>query len=211
MPCYLAGAVLSAAGLADALAPRLAGVRVRRRWVFGGAAALALVLVIDAPVSDQSPKKAWRALDGQVTYPQAHANMTPQLFAGYRWIRDHTPTGDVLAVTNLFANADHTDPRYCEPSAFAERRTLASCASDGTSEPYGRLHGDLSRLRVNAAIFSQGNRDALAYAAQVYGVRWLVADRVHGRIDPKVYRLGRVRFRNAQIAVIEVPRLGEPG
>jgi hypothetical protein len=39
-------------------------------------------------------------------------------------------------------------------------------------------------------------------------VRWLVADRVHGRIDPKVYRLGRVRFRNRQIAVIEVASAG---
>jgi hypothetical protein len=204
-PGYLAGAVLSAAGLVDALAPRLAGVRVRRGWALGGAAALGLVLIIDAPVSDQSPKKAWRALDGQVTHRQTHANMTPQLYAGYRWVRDHTATGDVLAVSNLFANDDHTDPRYCEPSAFAERRTMASCASDGTNEPYGRLHGDLSRLRVNDAIFSHGNGDALAYAAQVYGVRWLVADRVHGRIDPKVYRLGRVRFRNREIAVIEVP------
>jgi hypothetical protein len=210
-PGYLAGAVLSAAGLVDALAPRLAGLRVRRGWALGGAAALGLVLIIDAPVSDHSPKQAWRALDGQVTYRQTHANMTPELYAGYRWVRDHTGTGDVLAVSNLFANADHTDPRSCEPSAFAERRTMASCASDGTNEPYGRLHGDLSRLRVNAAIFAQGNRDALAYAQQLYGVRWLVADRLHGRIDPKVYRLGRVRFRNSQVAVIEVRLAGLRG
>ncbi|MCW3022147.1 MAG: hypothetical protein JWR30_1469 [Conexibacter sp.] len=205
-PGYIAGAVLSAIGLVHVLGPRVAAMHLRRSWMLGGAALLALVLIIDMPVWDQTPKKSWSSLDDGVAYPHPNNNMTPQLYAGYAWIRDHTDVDDVLAVSQRFADAAHADPRYCEPSAFAERRAMLSCPSDGTSEYYGRLKGNPERFELNDAIFTAGSQDAVAFAAQKFGVRWLVADRLHGPIHPKVYRLGRIAFRNDEIAVIEVPR-----
>jgi hypothetical protein len=205
-PGYIAGALLSAAGLVEALAPKVAALEIRRGWALGAAALAALVLVIDMPVWDQTQKKSWRALDGYVSHPQANANMTPQLYAGYHWIREHTDAGDVLAVSTLFADRAQTDPRYCEPPAFAERRTMVSCPLDGTSEYYGRLKGDRERFELTAAIFTGASKDAMRFSAQRYGVRWLVADAIHTRINPAVYKLGRVAYRNSQIAVIEVPR-----
>ncbi|MCW3002078.1 MAG: hypothetical protein JWQ20_1376 [Conexibacter sp.] len=205
-PGYIAGAVLSSAGLVAVLGPMVARIQVARTWVLAGAALAALVLIIDMPVWDQTQKKSWSTLDGGVTYPHANANMTPQLYAGYRWIRDHTDTDDVLAVSNLFADQRHSDPRYCEPPAFAERRTLVSCPSDGTSEYYGRLKGDTERFVLTQAIFANADRDALRFAVQKYGVRWLVADRIHTQVNPKVSELGRIAYKNSQITVIAVPR-----
>jgi hypothetical protein len=171
--------------------------------VLGSAAVLVLLLVIDMPVWDQTPKKAWGALDSVHTYPQANAGMTPELYAGYRWIRDHTATDDVFAVSTLYADKGRTDPRYCDPPAFAERRAMISCPSDGSSQFYGRLKGDQERLILNQAIFAQGSQEALDLAAKKYGVRWLVADLRHGKINPGVFSFGPVVFRNREVAVIQ--------
>ena len=165
---------------------------------------LALAAAVESPIDD-SPRKTWQALDGQVTYSQVNSNLTRPLYDGLRWVAGNTPTSAVVAVNNRFQDPQRGDPHYCYFTAFAERRAFVECAYDGTSSYYGSLHKDLSRLALNDRIFTAADRAALRTAVRVFGVRYLLIDRVHGPVDERVLKLGEVVFANEALTVVRVP------
>ena len=204
---YAAAAALSGIGLAQLLGPALGRVAWRPGWVIVAVVVLALAAAVESPVDD-SPRKTWQALDGQVTYSQVNNNLTRPLYDGLRWVAGNTPTAAVVAVNNRFQDPQRGDPHYCYFTAFAERRAFIECAYDGTSSYYGSLHKDLSRLAINERIFTAADRAALRTAVRVFDVRYLLMDRVHGPVDERVLKLGEVVFANEALTVVRVPPRG---
>ncbi len=200
---YAAAAALSGIGLAALLGPALGRVAWRPKWVVAAIVAVALVAAVESPV-DESPRKTWQALDGQITYSQVNDNLTRPLYQGLRWVAGNTPPSAVIAVNNRFQDPGRGDAHYCYFTAFAERRAMIECAYDGTSSIYGALGDDLSRLTVNGQIFGSADRAALRTAVTQYGVRYLLVDRVHGPVDERVLELGRVVFSNEALTVVAV-------
>ena len=205
---YAAGAVASAVGLhrvlllsADARRPVLLAAA-------GLAGALALAAIADRPFTQERPPRR---------YSGEEALLTAGIREGLFWIRDHTPTEAVLALSNQYSDPAHIRARDCDAPAFAERRAMLGCEY-GTSRRTpplralrrGRVrHPFPDRFRLSEGIFQRGDPAALREAMARYGVRYLVVDRVH-TLDPPsvsaVERLGRRVFANRDIVVIEARR-----
>ena len=195
------------------------------------AAVLVALLVwgINKPY-DTSPHNFWLSVTGQIRKPGytlgpscARRDLSPALYQGLRWLAVHAGTDAVLAVSNQYLErlalegGCKTDGRYFYYSAFAERRVmLEGYYKNGGGTPYppksvaqrapaATPYPD--RFRLNNAIFLRGDRGALKQAKSRFGVRYLVADRLHG-LTPKeiarVRRLGRTVFANSDVTIVAV-------
>jgi hypothetical protein len=159
----------------------------------------------------------WAHFEG-VGAPTTNDNLTPGLYAGLRWISEHTPRDAVLAVNNRWQDGRETDARYCYYSAFAQRRVMLEC-DIGTRhiDHYLGLSAALAipgrgpypeRTTLNTRIFFYGDAPALGIAKRLYGVSYVVVDLVH-KDDanlPAVEALGKVVFANRAIVVVDVRR-----
>jgi hypothetical protein len=184
--------------------------RGRRRTVLGGLAALALLLtaMLDTPL-DVIPKDARALIAGRPLYDQS-AGLTRSEAEGLHWIRDHTDSDAVLAASHTSYPWKGIDNGY---PAFGERRTLLEGWMYTTrSSHIGQLNVYINRLnpferrrRLEHAVFSEGNRQAAGELSRLYGVTHLVVQRPGPRVDPRVYRMGRVVYSRDGFTVIALP------
>ena len=144
-------------------------------------------------------------------YVHSGTGLTDDLYRGLTWVREHTRTDDVIAVSNYSVNG--SDPEYDDVyySAFTERRTFlegwaygietvrkgADYEPSRANTPYAR------RLRLNERVFVRGDLAALRTLVRDYGVRYLLVDRTHPRplrLPPAV----RPVFANPGVAIYAV-------
>jgi hypothetical protein len=168
--------------------------------------ALALVLVtvngaLDTPlhVGDVLVPPLLHGRSLYVRDSPAGRGLTPALFEGLTWMREHVPTDAVVAVNNQFSDSMGRVATYYYYSAFGEHRVFLEGWYDtvpaaGTANPEQTPFP--LRLFLNDALFRNGSPAALAVMERRYGVRYLLVDLAHGPVPPGLPRLGRVIFRN---------------
>jgi hypothetical protein len=108
--------------------------------------------------------------------PQEVWGLTPGLLTALNWLRDSTPTGTVLAVSNHWINPAETDGRNYYYSAFSEREIFVE-AYDPVR--FGVLPGVdtqterdfVYRQQLNNDVFNHADTQALALMTQRYLVR----------------------------------------
>lgn len=97
-------------------------------------------------------------------------------YAAQRWIRDHTSSMSVLAVS-IFAGDDEQFKRRCDYSAFSERRLFL----EGYHYQRPRDPQELtSRRALLTAVFRKGEASALKTLNERFGVTHLVVDTSDG-------------------------------
>jgi hypothetical protein len=195
--------------LAIIAAAAITSARRRASLIACGAAALVAFTALDASLDSFPP---WFRLEreGRPHYTSDHADgprgINQDLLHALVWLRDHSSRDDVIATdTQETGRGETAEPRYFYPSAYAERRTflggwgytpdaVSSSASQNGMAPFA------DRRRLNAAAYT-GDPSALHQLRDRYGVRYLVADGVHGarsaalrRLLPTVYERGEVRI-----------------
>jgi hypothetical protein len=134
--------------------------------------------------------------------------LTPGLQRALAWIREHTPSDAVIAVNNQFSDAHRQSPDYYYYSAFGERRIFIEGWQDtipaaDLSDP--RITPFPDRLRLNDAVFYAADPRALKIIRRDFGVRYLLVDRVHGPVNPRLASLARVVLSNPGATVYRVP------
>ena len=97
-------------------------------------------------------------------------------------------------------------------SAFAERATFLEgyiYTQAAAEAPQAAFFGHMllfrNRLQLNNAIFQWAHTDALQAAAGLYGVRFLLVDRVHNRASSRLGTIARLVFANHDAQVYAVP------
>jgi hypothetical protein len=171
--------------------------------------ALLLVGLLDTPLHTGNfvvpPVRAGRHLYASDS-PDARG-LTAGLQQALAWIRRHTPTNAVLAVNNQFSDSNRQSPDYYYYSAFGERRVFlegwvdtipAADLRDPRMTPFPE------RLRLNNAVFYVGDARALRVLQRDYGVRYLLVDRIHGPVNPRLARLASAVFANPSATVYAV-------
>jgi hypothetical protein len=214
---YAAGCVLAGAGLV-ALWKRYVGPVAIRAVVAGGLVVLLLLIwSVDRPL-ESSPKNFWQGLTKGPLPGCCDANMTPGLYAGLRWLSHNSSPNDVLAVNDQYQDLAGLDPRNYNYAAFAERRVMLGGQFKGAlvgpfyppktaADAYPTTTPFPTRVRLNNAIFQRADRAALTEAKRRYGVRYLVASKLHGATPEQlkaVGRLGRIVFDNSSVEIISV-------
>jgi hypothetical protein len=133
--------------------------------------------------------------------------LTPELQQALAWIRRHTPPGAVIAVNNQFSDAARQSPDYYYYSAFGERRVFLEGWEDTIADA-DQLNPTITpfpeRLRLNDAVFAAGDPSALALLERKFAVRYLLVDRAHGPVQPRLASLARVVFANRGAIVYRV-------
>jgi hypothetical protein len=137
--------------------------------------------------------------------------LTPDLQRALAWIRGHTPTSAVIAVNNQYSDSVRHAPTYYYYSAFGERRVFiegwentipAANLTDPAITPFPY------RLALNNAVFYNADPRALAVMTHRFGVSYLLVDRAHGPVQPRLAALGRVVYANPGAIVY---RVASPG
>ena len=159
------------------------------------------------------------SLWGSVTAPDARLpgkQLTPQLYAALKWIRDETPENSVVAVNNHWIDENRTAALAFDYSAFSERRVFLegwAYSQRAFAEGYQKVGASqinpfAGRFALNRAAFTRGDPRALKAMADRYGVRYLLDDQVNGyRADlPALERAGPVVYRARGVTVIELRR-----
>ncbi len=150
------------------------------------------------------------ALQGRPAPQEAMASqstLTPGRLAALDWIRDHTPTGAVLAVNN-------SDPFNFQYAAFAERRVFlegwgysrqALDDNAPTFLPNGPSTVFPDRYALNARAFA-GDTGALSKLANDYGVRYLVVDSSGGvAVDAAALaRAARPVYHSPEVTIYKI-------
>ena len=112
-------------------------------------------------------------------------------------------------MSNHWINPAETDGRNYYYSAFSERQVFVE-AYDPIR--FGVLIGSVSaaektffyRQELNNQVFGEADAQSLRLLTRQYSVRFLFIDRLHGKVDPGVVRLGRVVFANQDAIVVAV-------
>jgi hypothetical protein len=220
---YVAGAVVSAQGLAMLWRSRFGDVRVSTAQGCILAALVLLPWAVDGPLGSRlgepTAPKIYQKLDGIPTYDRTSRELTRGMYDGYRWIAQNTPTDAVLATNNRWLDKGRSDARFFYASAFAERRTLLEgrygIPSGGYDLPSqaqviehrGKgLYGD--RAEALLTIFALGDPAARDLAKRRWHVTHLVIDRVHegdGLVNLNaVASLGKVVYNTPSMMVVDV-------
>jgi hypothetical protein len=174
------------------------------------AAAIAFVLVgvLDTPLQS-TPLLVSALRAGSTPYARdspLSEGLTPGLQQALAWIRTNTPASAVLAVNNQSSSRAGLIPTYYYYSAFAQRRVFLEGWTDtipASTLPYGAVAFP-GRLALNDAVFLHADRRALGVMERSFGVGYLLVDRVHGPLQPRLATLGRVVFANQAAIVYRV-------
>jgi hypothetical protein len=180
--------------------------------VAGTVAATLVFGVLDTPL-DWFPKLVGDAAAGKPLANQDYAGLTSGLYGGLRWIRDNTRPGDVLVVNNHSLYPDGHDSKYFYYSAFAERRVVLE-SWDYTEQTVNKGYFSLPvsqspfprRLALSDAAFQHADPDAIKTLERRYGARYLVADKVHGRVSPVLATREQLVFSNGDVDVYAIGR-----
>ena len=194
---------------------RMAGPLGAREWQAAAAAATLLVAgALDGPL-DRLPGLADRALSAgeSVHTPAGRAGVrgvNRELVRGLRWVRDNTPTGAVLAVSNHYRDEPARDSRFFYYSALAERRvfleswgyTDRALAMSQEQVRAGRVPYP-RRLALNDA--AVGGSAAAAARLRRLGVTHVLVDLLNG---PRTRPAGRPVYSGGALVVYELPPAG---
>jgi len=141
--------------------------------------------------------------------PQEVWGLTPGLLTALDWMRQRTPVDAVVAVSNHWINPAKTDGRNYYYSAFSERQVFVEAYDPirfgiaiGSVSPAERNF--VYRQELNNQVFDDANTQALSVLTRQYSVRLLFIDRIHGKVDPEVVRLGHVVFANQDAIILAV-------
>jgi hypothetical protein len=164
---------------------------------------------------DWFPGLAGKAYDGQPEEDVELRGLTAGLYQGLRWVRSNSDSNAVLAVNNHSLHPDGRDSKYFYYSAFAERRvyleswdyTPQTVSKNVFSLPIDRTPFP-ERLRLSQQIFNNADERTIRKLARSYGVRYLVADLVHGHVTPWLKMTVPIVYANSDIDVYDV---GVPG
>ena len=130
--------------------------------------------------------------------------LTPNLQQALSWIRHHTPTNAVIAVNNQYSDSVRRAPTYCYYSAFGERRVFLE-GWENTIPAANLINPAITpfpyRLALNNALFLHADSQALAVMERRYGVSYLLVDRAHGPVQPRLGALAHVVFANPGVIV----------
>jgi hypothetical protein len=186
-----------------------------RRWAFVAATALAVgatgrVLTVAAPTGAL-------LADGKPLFSRTGNGLTVGLYRALDWIRTHTSPASIVAVNNFrdwslywtdgwAVPDDFYYSAFSQRTAFLEGWIYTQAASQAPSAVYyGRQLLFPQRVRLDNAIFQWAHADALRAAAQQYGVRYLLVDRVHNQANPRLGTIARLVFTDHDASVYAVP------
>jgi hypothetical protein len=186
----------------------------RRPWgstAMGAALVSALVLgsgLLATPIEQLIP-----AIRDPAQTSSERTGLTPDLLDGLAWIRDHTSTDDVVAVSNPgvfeFQYAAFSERRIFLGGWGYSQRSKDEGFADVSS---GRLNPFANRLALNEAAFAGNDPAALRRMRDEFGVRYLLVDRVNGPptdvADPG--DVGVTVFDNPDAEVIALDRVPSP-
>ncbi len=185
------------------------------RWAYVAATALAVgatgrVLTVAAPT-------ARLLAAGRPLYSRTGNGLTSGLYRALDWIRTHTSPTSIIAVNNFRDWSLYWTDGWAVPddfyySAFSQRTVFLEgwiYTQAATQAPsavyYGRQLLFPQRVRLDNEIFQWAHADALRVAAQLYGVRYLLVDRVHNRANPRLGTIARRVFTDRDASVYAVP------
>jgi hypothetical protein len=125
--------------------------------------------------------------------------ITEALYQGLIWVRNHTNSGDILAVSNHYLKAPNKDPRYVYYSAFTERRVFLESWAYTPGGAYGGQPFP-ARLALNDLATLYGDPAALRALGR-QGVDYVLIDKTHGGGAPEPGSVSRLLFRNSALDV----------
>jgi hypothetical protein len=145
--------------------------------------------------------------------PALSRGLSPGLYVGLRWVRDHSGKDDVIAVNNHSLDAGGLDSRYFYYTAFTERRAFLESwlyTPEAQKLGYDRVaNGEVTaypaRQALNRAVFDTADAGALRELRDDYGVDLLLVDRRHGTATPSLRRIAQPVFENSALIVYRVP------
>lgn len=167
--------------------------------------ALTLVALLDIPLDHLTQ---WRQLPNAEPVAIAfYRRMTPDIYAGMRWLRDNTSTSAVVAFSTT--EAASVDPAYFFAAGFTERRMFLGGFGNSNQAHHlgfdkvakGEVHPFPTRLTLNQQVFLRADAQALQRMAQDYGVTHLMVVRGHGGASADLSAIARPVFRNPEIEI----------
>ena len=141
--------------------------------------------------------------------PPNPPDVTQPLLAGERWLREHTPSGAIVAVNNQANLSARMAYKYFYYSAFSERQVLLegyAYTPTFAPRPTPAAARELTRrLSLLADVFEHGSAASIRELHRSYGVDYLLVDR---RADLPQHALPasatRQVFANPQVSVYAV-------
>jgi hypothetical protein len=188
------------------------------RSLLAAAAVMVAILAaaLDTPL-DVIPARIAQLEDGTPAYNVSRAGLRPREYDAMEWIRDHLPDDAVLAVSNdrtpttvRLGPVDGDYPAFTEHRTFREGWAYTARANQVGQRNTMALRIDPfpRRTALERAVYGHADRGALRQMIDDYGVTDIVVSRKDGRVNPRVYSLGRLIFRNGAVDVIELPGAG---
>jgi hypothetical protein len=186
-----------------------------RRALLGSLAVVAVLLTaaLDAPL-DVFPNPIRDLIHGRTLYPTSPAGLRPREVEAMRWIRDNLPQDAVLAVSNdrtpktfRLGPSDGDYPAFTEHRTFREQWAYTARANELGQVDVAALRVDpfQERTRLERAVYGRADRRALREMEDGYGVTHIVVSKKDGRVNPRLYDLGRLVFSNGAVDVIALP------
>jgi hypothetical protein len=175
------------------------------RAVRAGACCIPLVVALGLvqPVAAGAPRVWETALHESIAErdTSAHPGITAALYQGLRWVKDHTPSCDVMAVNYL--DRDGTvEPNYYYYSAFSERAMFLEGWEATAVGVYGKQPFP-GRFALDMLATRQGNAAALRRLAR-NGVSYVLIDRTHGEGASEPASVSRPVFENSALIVYKL-------
>ncbi len=152
------------------------------RWLRVAACCIPLLaaLALVKPVT-LAGSGAWKTVVGKPTSARDEGGeygMTAALYSGLLWVRAHTSSCDVLAVSNVWESAAKDESAYFYYPAFAERRVWLESWHYTAGGQTGALPYP-GRFALNQSAIQQGNPTALRELAR-RGVKYVLVNNTHG-------------------------------
>lgn len=203
-----------AAGIAVVAVAALLAAGPWRRWLASAAVLLTLLTAaLDTPL-DVIPHTVAQLEDGEPLYQVSPAGLRPRELRGMEWIRDNLPDDAVLAVSNdRTPRTVRLGPQDGEYPALTEHRTFRE-AWFYTPEANELGQHDVNALRIDPlphrtalerAVYGRADRKSLREMMEGYGVTHIVVSKKDGRVNRRLYSLGRLVYSNGALDVIELP------
>jgi hypothetical protein len=179
-------------------------------------AVLVLGLVLPAaldPFLDTAPDTVRKALRDEPLYVHQAHGYTPDDDRAATWIRENLDEDAILSISNQRSPLAQAIPAsHTEFPAFAERRafyegwvySMEAVRIGRDDVLYGRAFPYPERRDLETRVLADADPQALREMRDDYGVTHIVVDRDDGKVNPGVYRFGRIVYSNRGVEVIEL-------
>ena len=186
--------------------------RILRRSGIGGTALLLSGSLLLSGFLGAQFNYRWNAIVDPPAPVLTDYRMTPDIYEGLRWLRAETPEDSVFAVNDQYAYSWNFWPVAYDYSAFSERRAFFAAwaysqrvRDSGLSPPFAGESLFPERKKLNDAAFA-GDPAAMLTLHELYGVDYMVVDRVNG--DPadlrRILRSSEIVFETPDLVIVKV-------